>query len=78
MNYIQKYLKYHNIGEQDILMCAFGDGRALDVHHIVFRSQGGTDDIENLIALCRSCHDRAHFKKQPYLTKEELCTKNLR
>jgi hypothetical protein len=25
-----------------------------------------------LIALCRSCHDRAHFKKEPYLTKKDL------
>ena len=32
----------------------------LEVHHIVFRSNGGTDDEENLITLCKECHDGVH------------------
>lgn len=28
----------------------------VDHHHIVFRSAGGEDRLENLIALCRNCH----------------------
>jgi 5-methylcytosine-specific restriction endonuclease McrA len=32
----------------------------LEVHHIVFRSQGGTDDEKNLITLCKDCHDAIH------------------
>lgn len=32
------------------------------MHHIIFRSQGGTHDLENLISLCRFCHDTAHRK----------------
>ena len=32
----------------------------LHVHHIVFRSQGGSDDESNLITLCKSCHDDVH------------------
>lgn len=28
----------------------------LEVHHIKFRSNGGTDDEENLITLCTDCH----------------------
>ena len=31
-------------------------------HHIIFRSQGGNSDDENLISLCREDHNRAHFK----------------
>lgn len=31
---------------------------ALDAHHVVKRSQGGEDTRENLVALCRRCHDR--------------------
>ena len=31
-----------------------------EVHHIVFRSQGGTDDEKNLITLCEECHDMIH------------------
>lgn len=31
------------------------------VHHIVFRSQGGSDNDPSLLAwLCRACHDRRH------------------
>jgi len=32
----------------------------LHVHHINFRSKGGTDAPGNLIALCNSCHDKLH------------------
>ena len=32
----------------------------LEVHHIVFRSNGGTDDEENLITLCEDCHKGVH------------------
>jgi hypothetical protein len=28
-------------------------------HHIIFRSQGGQDDITNVMLLCPACHDRA-------------------
>jgi 5-methylcytosine-specific restriction endonuclease McrA len=31
-------------------------------HHIIFKSQGGHDTPENLITLCRDCHDNAHGK----------------
>ena len=32
----------------------------LEVHHIICRSQGGTDDEKNLITLCKECHDAIH------------------
>ena len=32
----------------------------LEVHHIKFRSDGGTDDEENLITLCEDCHKGVH------------------
>ena len=32
----------------------------LEVHHIKFKSNGGTDDEENLITLCKACHDGVH------------------
>ena len=32
----------------------------LEVHHIVYRSKGGTDDEDNLITLCESCHKKIH------------------
>jgi 5-methylcytosine-specific restriction endonuclease McrA len=33
----------------------------LHVHHIVFRSNGGTNSPDNLITLCKTCHDNLHL-----------------
>ena len=32
----------------------------LEVHHIIFRSNGGSDEQENLITLCHTCHKALH------------------
>jgi hypothetical protein len=34
--------------------------RRLEVHHIIFRSQSGSDDASNLLTLCKTCHDGLH------------------
>ena len=54
------YMKHFRYGEQDFIPCEQCGGRCVDVHHIIYRSQGGKDEIGNLIALCRKCHDMAH------------------
>jgi hypothetical protein len=35
----------------------------LHVHHVVFRSQGGTDTPSNLTVLCETCHNDLHAGK---------------
>lgn len=32
----------------------------LEVHHVLYRSEGGSDKQENLITLCKTCHDKVH------------------
>ena len=32
----------------------------LEVHHIIFRSQQGSDEETNLVTLCKTCHDALH------------------
>lgn len=39
----------------------------LHLHHIVYRSQGGTDDPSNLITLCFKCHDMVHSDKKVWM-----------
>lgn len=39
--------------------CGAGD-RTLQAHHIVPRSAGGPDDLENLLTICRPCHGVIH------------------
>ena len=62
--YIKTYLTHHNIGEQDAIQCEQCGAVAVDIHHKIFKSQGGKDNIENLAALCRGCHVKAHNDKE--------------
>ena len=32
----------------------------LEVHHIQFRSKGGSDRMDNLVTLCHDCHSKVH------------------
>lgn len=49
---------------RDNYTCQYCRGRhkdsKLEVHHIVFRSQGGSDEADNLITLCHTCHKALH------------------
>ena len=35
----------------------------LEVHHIVFKSNGGSDRMDNLVCLCKDCHEKIHNGK---------------
>jgi 5-methylcytosine-specific restriction endonuclease McrA len=37
--------------------CEYCGKRAIDPHHIKYRSHGGDNNPNNLIALCRDCHE---------------------
>jgi hypothetical protein len=63
--YVKIYMDYFGYGEQDFIPCECCTARASDIHHIIFRSQGGTDDIKNLMALCRRQHDQAQAREIP-------------
>lgn len=49
----------------------------LEVHHIKFRHNGGTDDEENLITLCEDCHKGVHAGTV-VLDKKPKKSKNLK
>jgi len=40
-----------------------GENRLVDVHHLIPRSKGGEDKIENLVVLCPTCHYSIHRNK---------------
>jgi len=58
--HVKNYLKHYGYGEQDIILCEECGDVAVDIHHKVFKSNGGSDEVENLTALCRNCHEIAH------------------
>ena len=56
-----------HFGWSDFYPCEVCGARAVDIHHIHPRGMGGSkkkDVIENLMALCRSCHLEYGDKKQ--------------
>jgi len=38
---------------------------AADLHHVLLRSLGGSDEGSNLIGLCKSCHRKLHATDEP-------------
>ena len=69
------YFDYFNIaydpvtGWHDYIQCEYSGEEAQEIHHIIYKSQGGGDNIENLIALSVKTHALAHAEK---ITKEQL------
>lgn len=49
---------------RDNYTCQYCKGKSkdnkLEVHHIIFRRNGGSDEETNLITLCKTCHDKLH------------------
>ena len=82
MTYKQKYLNHFGYGEQEFVPCEICNNESVDVHHLIYRSHGGTDDIENLMALCRRCHiEKAHKNKvhyQVFKARHEMFLTNFR
>lgn len=43
-----------------------GSTNWLEIHHILYRSQGGNNDERNLIRLCKNCHELVHSNKKKW------------
>lgn len=53
------YMEHFGYGTEDFIPCQICGGKAVDVHHIVARGQGGTyktETIDNLMAIERELH----------------------
>lgn len=57
------YMDFFNYGEEDFIPCEMCGSQAVDIHHLTKQSKFGKkkekDFIENLIAVCRDCHNNA-------------------
>lgn len=46
---------------RDGYKCAVcGSCNGLQIHHKIYRSNGGADTLENLVTLCEDCHMKEH------------------
>lgn len=62
-NYVRTYLRYFGYPEDPdgFVPCEVCGAKSVDIHHLTPRSlrKDLINNIENLMALCRNCHDRA-------------------
>jgi len=75
--HVRTYLKHFNLGEQDVWSCErcskiLRINNGLEIHHILFRSKGGTDDIENLACLCHECHTKIHDSGEKFTINDSI------
>ena len=68
------YCEFFGFTEGDPIRCEVCTKPAVDIHHVFARGMGGNkkaDRIDNLMALCRSCHekygDKTHWR--PFLLR---------
>ena len=59
---MKKHVKiyFENFGHPSFVACEVCGATAVDIHHVKYKSRGGKDEYNNLIALCRDCHNKAH------------------
>ena len=50
-------------------VCGKSKDKVLRTHHIIYRSNGGTDRVDNLITVCTDCHTSDNHKKGGILYK---------
>ena len=77
-NYFKAFkIDYNESGWHDFIACEMCGNEAVDLHHIENRIKGvkRLNHHKNIIALCRSCHEKAHANKYGY-TKDCLMTKH--
>lgn len=65
--HVKIFLQNFGFGEQDFIPCLMCGQRAVDIHHIEPRGMGGSktkDRVDNLVELCRNCHQKAEDSKE--------------
>lgn len=65
--HVKLYLETMGYTPDEYILCECCGERATDIHHIKARGMGGTkkpDTIENLMAMCRRCHQDLGDRKQ--------------
>lgn len=78
------YMKFFDYCIDDYILCEVTGcySRAVDIHHIQARGMGGSsidkNNIENLCALCRPCHEKAGASKEFNSVVKEIHLENVR
>lgn len=56
-------------------LCGYDRFDIFNIHHIVEKHNGGTDELDNLLLVCPNCHTEIHkgFRQLDNLIKQEPC-----
>lgn len=61
--HIKNFIKHYGLAEGEFMACQYCCLLPVnDIHHVIYRSAGGSDEVSNLVGLCRPCHQKAHNK----------------
>ena len=52
------------IMERDGGLCVRCGAKAVHIHHVIYRSQGGLGTVDNGVSVCERCHSFAHESRQ--------------
>ena len=72
---MSKYRKVKSeVYDRDGGQCVICGNTNVEAHHVVFRSQGGSDSLDNLVCLCNKHHRMAHgtWSIQQTITQERM------
>jgi hypothetical protein len=74
------YMDHFDYFGDEFIPCEICNSKSVDIHHLEAKGMGGSktkDYIENLIALCRSCHEKCHANKEFNNKAKEIHSNNL-
>jgi len=57
-NHTKVYFNFFNYQKGDTILCEMCNSVAVDIHHLEKRNKSKNDFVENLIAVCRDCHNK--------------------
>lgn len=67
-------IRFHKSRGGACEICGYDKIDNLVIHHVIEKSQGGTDDLSNLKSICPNCHGEIHNKIEgPALESQAIC-----
>ena len=66
-DYKKVYITFFGYSTEDVILCECCGTYSVDIHHIDNKGMGGSiakNHIENLVVLCRTCHNKCHDDKE--------------
>ena len=57
---VRTEINNHHLLANSHYLRAMEELRNLQIHHLCYRSRGGSGAVENLITLCHACHEAVH------------------